>query len=204
MQGKLSGFMRCFTVMSLYAAQRNVGKRPRHSTCYALDEFVHAGRLDGLLTAAGGFRKFGIRLLTVAQTINQIKAVYPQSWSDFLGTAECVIWAANGDLDSREYLSKLLGMRTKEVKVSGGFLSSLRPHPRREDRVLMSPGQLRDYLQNNIIVTFATDRPLRLKPAPYYKVLPVSWYAADRFYGEKWARALTRRVLGFLRSRRTP
>lgn len=191
------------TVMTMYAAQRAAKQRPKHPTLFALDEFPHLGMLEIVETAAGGFRKYGIKLLTIAQTINQLKHVYPATWSDFLGAAECVIWMSNGDQPTREHLSNILGSATQDAKVSGGILSTLRAHLRREDRKLMSPGQLKEYLKTNIIVTRADERPLRLKAEPYFRALPVTWYEADHFYGETPARALTRRVLTFLKGRRS-
>lgn len=201
MQSKLSGWVRALTIMSLYAAQRSIDKRPRFETLYACDEFGSMGYHPIFVTMAAVGRKFGIRLLTICQTIGQLKAVYPKSWGDFIGTSEATIWLSNGDQETREYLSTLLGKRTQDVKVSRGILSSLRPHVRRDDRAILSPGQGRDFLSNNVVVTRASDRPMKLKAEPFYKALPVSWIEAHRHYRETWPRALTRRILRLLTGR---
>jgi type IV secretory pathway TraG/TraD family ATPase VirD4 len=195
MQGKLSGYVRALTIMCMYAAQRAVKKRPKFETLYACDEFTSLHHHPIFEVMAGVGRKYGIRLLTIMQTIGQLKAVYHQNWSLFLGTSEATIWMNNGDLETREYLSNLLGSKTQEVKVDGGRLSALRPHPRREDRKLLSPGQLREFLKTNIVVTRADDRPIKLKADPFFRCLPVTMYEPHRFYPETRARAFTRRVL---------
>ncbi len=204
LQGKLSGWNRLITNMLLYTFQR-AKTRPQHRVLFCLDEFPHQGPNPMILSMAGVGRKYYIQLLIVAQTITQLQAVYPQSWQDFLGTADAVIWMATGDQPTLEYLSTVLGSRTKAVKVSGGMLtpSELREHMRREDRKLMSPSQLREFLKNNIIVTRADDRPMKLKAEPYFRAVPVSWYDADPQHGETVPRALTRRLLRLLKGWRT-
>jgi type IV secretory pathway TraG/TraD family ATPase VirD4 len=202
MQGKLSGYVRALTIMCMYAAQRAVKKRPKNKTLYACDEFTSMGYHPIFEVMAGVGRKYSAQLLTIMQTVGQLKAVYHQNWSLFLGTAEATLWFNNGDLESRQYLSDLLGSKTQEVKVEGGRLSALRPHPRREDRKLLSPGQLREFLKTNIIVTRADDRPIKLKADPFFRALPVTMYEPHKFYPETRARAFTRRILRLFTGRK--
>lgn len=204
LQGKLSNWNRLLTNVLLYTFQRATG-RPRYPALFCCDEYPNAQANNPMiLNMSGVGRKYKVQLLIIAQTITQLKAVHPQNWSDFLGTADAVIWMATGDQPTLEHLSNILGSRTQAARVSSGILSPIRDHLRREDRKLMSAGQLREWLgaSNNIIVTRADSRPMKLKAEPYFKAVPVRWYDADKFHKETRPRAFTRRILALFTGRR--
>jgi type IV secretory pathway TraG/TraD family ATPase VirD4 len=200
LQGQLSPWNRLLTNTLLYTFQRAKG-RPRDFVLFCCDEYPNAHRNNPMIMRmAGVSRKYKIQFLIICQTITQIRAVHPEDWSDFIGTSDACIFMGTGDQPTLELLSTLLGKRTQDAKVSGGILSSLRAHPKREDRALMSPGQLREFLgaANNIIVTRANARPMKLKSEAYFKAVPVGWYDADRHHPETLPRAFTRRILRLL------
>jgi hypothetical protein len=181
-QDKLAPWVRALSMMSFYAFQCIDDYRPKHPCLFALDEFPSLGHIKIVETAAPGFRKYGVRLLTITQNIERLKQTYPQSWGGFLGDSECTVWMANDHPPTFEYLSSRLGSVTHKEKI-------------KVERPLIYAHQLGEFLDNNIIVTRYGKRPLRLKNDPYYKALPVFCYEPDRHYGETLPRALLRRLI---------
>lgn len=187
-QTKLSGWVRCLTMMTMEAFQKANKVRPKTPCLFCIDE-APSLRIETLPTFAATFRKYGGRLVTITQNLERLSEAYPDSWGSFLGDAEATIWLANDHKGTLEYLSSILGTttRTETVKPKRWrrWILKEKPHTQQVERPLIYPHQLREFLDNNIIVTRSGKRPMRLKPAPYYKELPVFHYEADRFYGEK-------------------
>jgi len=199
-QGKLSGWVRCLTMMTMEAFQKTQGQ-PKNVCLFALDEMPSLGRIPVLVDASAVFRKYKVRLITVTQDIEKLKAAYPNEWGGFLGNSECVIWMATNNHETKEYLSQLLGKATikehEEAKwvLSKKILSRKKIKVMRHDRALMTAEQIGRFLSSNIIVTRYGNRPLKLKHAPYYTDLPVFYYEADPKFGENERRAYTRKLL---------
>lgn len=193
-QGKLSGWVRALTMMTMEAFQKTPGK-PKNPCLFAIDEMPSLGRIPVLVDASAVFRKYKVRLITITQDIKKLKKAYPDEWSSFLGGSECVIWMANEESETLNHLSQVLGKATiKEHTERKGMLLR-KSTVLREDREIMSPDQLSLYLDDTLIVTRAGNRALRLKPAPYFTELPVYYYEPDKSFGDKSLRAFTRELL---------
>ena len=52
---------------------------------------------------------FGVKLWIVLQDLSQLKAHYPKSWETFIGNSGILETFGNADLETTEYLSRLLG-----------------------------------------------------------------------------------------------
>lgn len=200
-QTKLSGWVRALTLMTMYAFQNIPGKMD-DPCLFALDEMASLGRIESVETAAPVFRKYGVRLLAIAQDLEKLKQVYPKTWGGFLGNSEAVIWLGTDHQENIDYLFKVLGNTTRKEKIDGSpwwqfWGEKVKARYQRIERPLMYPNQLREFLDKdraNIIITRNGKRPLRLKNDPYYKALPVKFYAADRNFGETMPRALLRKL----------
>jgi type IV secretory pathway TraG/TraD family ATPase VirD4 len=186
-QTKLSGWVRCLTIMTMHAFEK-CQERPKTPCLFCIDE-APSLRIETLPTFAATFRKYGGRLLTITQNLERLAEAYPKSWGGFLGDAEATVWLANDHKGTLEYLSSMLGTATRAETVKPKLWRRLvlkeKPHTQQVERPLIYTHQLREFLDNNVVVTRSGKRPMRLKPAPYYKELPVFHYEADRFYGEK-------------------
>jgi type IV secretion system protein VirD4 len=194
-QGKLSGWVRALTMMTMEAFQKTQGQ-PKNVCLFAIDEMPSLGRIPVLVDASAVFRKYKVRLITVTQDIEKLKAAYPNEWGGFLGNSECVVWMATNNHETKEYLSQLLGKATiKEHEERKWMLSRKKIKVMRHDRDLMTAEQIGRFLSSNIIVTRYGNRPLKLKHAPYYTDLPVFYYEADPKFGENPRRAYTRKLL---------
>lgn len=165
---------------------------------FALDEMPALGHIDVIQTAAPVFRKYGVRLLCIAQDVERLKAVYPHGWGGFLGTAEAVIWMGLEHKETLAYLSELLSTATRDEKAEGGgVFSKVAARSQKTERPLLYPSQIRELLdpqRGNIIVTRFGKRPLRLKNVPYYSEMPVCFYDPDRKFTETLGRRIGRMV----------
>jgi type IV secretion system protein VirD4 len=76
---------------------------------FLLDEFHSLGYMSMIEKAAGYAAGFGIKLWAVLQDIQQLKALYPQSWQTFLANAGAVQVFGVSDQETTAYVSKALG-----------------------------------------------------------------------------------------------
>ena len=207
-QTKLSGYFRLLTMLTMEAFQRLETVSLKNPCLFAIDEMPALGHIEVLQTAAPVFRKYGVRLLCIAQDIERLKAVYPRSWGGFLGTAEAVVWMGLEHDETLETLAKKLSESTRDEKADGGgFFSKAPARSQKVERPLLYPQQIKELLdpqRGNIIVTRFGKRPLRLKNIPYYTELPVYFYETDRKFSERPGRKLGRRICALLAPGKTP
>lgn len=177
MKTKLSGWFRLLTVLTLYSFENIPGKL-ENPTLFALDEMPSMGRIEAVEQAAPVMRKYGVRLLAVAQDIEQLRTTYPEKWGGFLGNAEAEIYMGTNHLETLEYIHKRLGRCTRVEKVKG----EEKPRYQQVERDVMDPDQIAKFLdagKQNMLVIRNGRSPLKLKQARYYKELPVSMYHGD-------------------------
>lgn len=192
-RGKLSGWVRTLTIMTMEAFQKTPGK-PKSPCLFAIDEMPSLGKIDSFVDASAVFRKYGIRLITITQDIEKLRKTYPDEWKSFLGGSECVIWMANEEQETLNYLAQRLGKATIKEHSERNWLLQ-KNTVRREDRELMTQDQLSVFLGKNVIITRYGKHPLKLKHAPYYTELPVYYYEADQNFGDQKLRKITRKFI---------
>jgi type IV secretion system protein VirD4 len=76
---------------------------------FLLEEFHSLGHMAVIEKAAGYAAGFGVKLWAVLQDIQQLKALYPNSWQTFLANAGAVQVFGISDHDTTRYVSKALG-----------------------------------------------------------------------------------------------
>ncbi len=76
---------------------------------FLLEEFHSLGPMAVIEKAAGYAAGFGVKLWAVLQDIQQLKALYPDSWQTFLANAGAVQVFGISDHDTTSYVSKALG-----------------------------------------------------------------------------------------------
>lgn len=203
-QSELSQWFRLLTVLAMYLFENIPGKLAE-PCLFAVDEMPSLGNISAIETAAPVMRSYGVRLLAITQDIEKLQQAYPQSWGGFIGNAEAVWWMATNHEQTVLELEKSLGSRTRQEAIDGDFF---RQYAKTDDqsqeqltqveRPLLYGEQIKRYLharKANLIVTRFGLRPLRLKNAPYFKELPVTFYEADPDYREAVLRSITRRLL---------
>jgi type IV secretion system protein VirD4 len=83
--------------------------KPSLPVIMLIDEFHSLGFMKLIEVAAGLIAGYGLRLWTIFQDLQQLKANYKDSWETFLGNAGAIQAFGNVDLTSLEWLSKRLG-----------------------------------------------------------------------------------------------
>lgn len=76
---------------------------------FLLEEFHSLGHMPVIEKAAGYAAGFGVKLWAVLQDLQQLKALYPQSWQTFLANAGAVQVFGVSDPETTAWVSKALG-----------------------------------------------------------------------------------------------
>lgn len=165
-----------------------------NGTCLSMiDELPSQGYNETFLTTLAIGRSQGQLLVGAAQNMGQMKSVYPKDYGTFIGEADAVLWMGSAHIETTEMLSRILGKKNiiEKDRYSG------RKSYREVD--VMDADQIRRFLNpksQNLIITRAGERALKLKNDPYYQALPVTKYMADPDHKETFLRRVSRRLFG--------
>lgn len=80
-----------------------------HQILMCLDEFAGLKRMEVIENAVSQIAGYGVKLLFVLQSLEQLKATYPDRWETFLANASLKIFYAIEDKFTREYISQQAG-----------------------------------------------------------------------------------------------
>lgn len=205
---RLGPLMRAFTMMTLYTFEKVEPKKKLKYPCvFLLDECPNVGRMDSLVEALAGFRKFGVRLVIATQSVGLMRRTYPDAYMEFFNQAQCVVWMgiAPTDTETLDRLVDILGHHQNKEKIDGWpwfarlcffFLRLPAPRYQLKDRALLDRSQCAAFLQRGsgqIIVTReGGEPPMRLQQLAYWKDLAVWEYAPHAGHGEAFWRSRLR------------
>ena len=79
---------------------------------FLLDEFAALGRLEAVERAMGLMAGYGLQLWPILQDLSQLKALYGPKASTFVANAGVLQTFGVNDLETAEWLSRLLGRAT--------------------------------------------------------------------------------------------
>lgn len=188
---ELAPLCRLLTNMMAYTFE---SVKDKNDQCLVIvDELPSQGYNETFEIMLAVARSYGQTILGISQNIELMKKVYPKSWSTFTGEADCVFWMATNSSETAADLSQILGRKSHVTKD---------PYSGRKDYrevAVMDTDQIKRFLSpgsNNLIVTRAGARALKLKNEPYFKALPVWKYAADPDHKETFFRRVTRKIFG--------
>jgi type IV secretion system protein VirD4 len=153
-----------------------------------LNEVGNLGYLEPLATGMGIARGFGLQIMTVWQSLAQIKNIYKENFETFLGARGSLSSFAPQDWVTADYLSKLCGFRTELLASQnarpGQQQIDLTEQPqgfpllRPEDLMRLPAGVLLNFLEPRLVqFPFLTHAPGYwetpfaggLDPNPYYR-----------------------------------
>jgi len=80
-----------------------------HPVLFILDEFSSLGHMDMLEKAAGLMAGYGVKLWTIVQDLTQLKRHYKESWETFLANSGLLLFFANNDMTTLDWLSRRMG-----------------------------------------------------------------------------------------------
>lgn len=87
-------------------------KRSHARTVFLLDEFAQLEQLSIIEKGYGIFAGYNILLWIIAQDLNQLKKVYPESWETFIANSGLIQLFGVNDYFTAEYFSKKIGKTT--------------------------------------------------------------------------------------------
>ena len=95
--------------------QKARGNRSTHPLLMLLDEMPALGYMPQIENALIYGRGYGVSLMAISQTIEKIKAIYPNSWNTFLSSHLSIFFGAS-DYKTCELISNLLGRTTVQSR----------------------------------------------------------------------------------------
>jgi len=84
--------------------------------CFYLDEFPVLGKMAQIESAAPYVAGFAVKLFFVVQDLSQVKAAYGDAWQTFLGNCGVLVFFANNDSFTLEFIAKRLGQTSVIVR----------------------------------------------------------------------------------------
>ncbi|ESQ79280.1 type IV secretory system conjugative DNA transfer family protein [Asticcacaulis sp. YBE204] len=153
--------------------------RLTHNCLVVLDEFAALGRINVLAKANAFISGYGLRLLTVVQSIAQLESVYGDKDARTLMTNHGlqILFAPREQRDANTY-SEMLGFTTEKVKSqsisrnrgggSGRSHGSKSETTSEQRRALMLAQELKALPADQAIVVLEATRPIRTQKAYFY------------------------------------
>ena len=148
---------------------------------FLLDEFVNLGKFPKYEEFLATCRGYGIGVSTICQSLTQMQALYGKDKAEsILGNNAVKICMNATNEATAEYFSDLLGQAT--VKVRSGSQST--SHGRESNnssksdsynytsRKLMTPDEIMQMNENQEILIFSNERPLKAKKTFQFKLFP--------------------------------
>lgn len=195
--GIYKGWFRLF-VMTLLHTFETIPGSPKKKCLLICDEFSNLGFIPTFSVAPGHVRKFGLRLVLMAQSVD-IGSVYPNI-GEMIGNASSVTWLRTDDDKNIAMIAAKLGKASRREKVDGGWFRRDQPRYQGIDRWLRDESDIKEFLdRGNLIVTRRRNH-LLLAPLRYFVDCPVWSYRADPDHGE----GFFRRAFRLLCIRRIP
>jgi type IV secretion system protein VirD4 len=146
----------------------------KHRLLLLPDEFPSLGRLDFFEDTLGFVAGYGIKVLMVAQSVNQIVRFYGQNNTVMDGAHVHVYFAPNTE-ETAKKISDLLGTKT-EIHTQENFaghrlapwLGHVMVSRQHSARPLLTPGEVRELPSTDELVIVAGLPPIRAKKLRFY------------------------------------
>lgn len=138
----------------------------KHRLLLVLDEFPALGRLDTFEAALSFIAGYGLKSLTVIQSLNQLSKTYTQHNSIIDNHHIRIVFTPN-EPNTADFISKMLGQKTELVEnrtLSGGRFSLWFNHvtvaTQETSRPLMTPGEVSQLPKDEEIIFIAGVPPI--------------------------------------------
>jgi type IV secretion system protein VirD4 len=148
-----------------------------HQVLFLIDEFRQLGRMDDLVSKLTINAGYGFRVVIVLQNLSQLDEVYGKAVRETLVSACATqLYIRIDNLDTSEYLSKMLGQTTIELKRAslrrGGILGQKTINTDYDAVPLRTPQQLRQMDPRKIILLVSSAPPFELERVIYHDDRP--------------------------------
>ncbi|MCO4052768.1 MAG: type IV secretory system conjugative DNA transfer family protein [Bosea sp.] len=148
-----------------------------HQVLLMIDEFRQLGRMDDLISKLTINAGYGFRVVIVLQNLSQLDEVYGKAVRETTVSACATqLYIRIDNLDTSEYLSKMLGETTIELKRAslrrGGMLGQKTINTDYDAVPLRTPQQLRQMDPRKIILLVSSAPPFELERVIYHDDRP--------------------------------
>jgi type IV secretion system protein VirD4 len=148
-----------------------------HQVLLMIDEFRQLGRMDDLVSKLTINAGYGFRVVIVLQNLSQLDEVYGKAVRETTVSACATqLYIRIDNLDTSEYLSKMLGETTIELKRAslrrGGILGQKTINTDYDAVPLRTPQQLRQMDPRKVILLVSSAPPFELERVIYHDDRP--------------------------------
>jgi len=162
---------------ALWAMQRGtLAKRP---ALFVIDEAAALGKIPRFPRWLTTLRKYRVRLWPIFQNVGQVKALYGGQWQTFIANCGLKQFLGIGDIETAEYVEKLLGNATVPTQTSssqGGISTSQTRRP------LLTMEEILRLDERDQIALIGSLKPLRIMKTPYWEQSAVTGKALPNPY----------------------
>ncbi len=155
-------FLEQFRSGSLSIKKESIKKLPWHVDCI-LDEFANIGKIPNFPELLATMRKYEISCMIIIQAMSQLKEMYDKSFETIKGNCRAMVCLGSSDLESCEYISKLLGKTTIKVRNTSRSISGKGGSSHSTNitgRELLSPDEVAKIPPDNCIVFINGEDPI--------------------------------------------
>jgi type IV secretion system protein VirD4 len=139
------------------------GSLPVH-VHFVMDEFANIALPDDFEKDLSTMRSRGVSVSIILQNMAQLKALFEKQWESIVGNCDTFLYLGGNELNSHEYVSKLLGKATIDTNTYGKSLGrngNYSTNYQNSGRELMTPDEVR-MLDNRFALLFIRgERPVR-------------------------------------------
>ena len=146
-----------------HTADRIYGGRLPVHVHFIMDEFANVALPDQFEKMLATMRSREISVSVVLQNLTQLRALFEKQWESIVGNADVFLYLGGNEQSTYEYVSKLLGKETIDVKSRG---RSRGAHPawsenwQRSGRELLTPDEVRMMDNRHAILFIRGERPV--------------------------------------------
>ena len=134
---------------------------PPQPVLFILDELATLERLQPVEDAIGLASGYGVQLWPIFQDIGQLKDIYKEKWSSFVGNAGIRLFFGTQDYATAQEVSRLLGNETRQTEMMrGGEVTDLRL----DKRELLTPDEIMSMDERDMITFLPQISGTRVRP----------------------------------------
>lgn len=146
--------------------------KPPHKLLMLLDEFPAIGKIEVLETAAGFVAGYGMKLMLINQSLDQLFQIYGEK-NKFMGNCQLQIFYTSNDNGTGEYVSKAIGNETIRLVTNKNMHSLFHkntssPSEQFTGTPLISTDQLRRLPLNKILIILGGKTPIMTEKIRYF------------------------------------
>lgn len=170
----LSSLFFSFLFINLINYADKKGGRGEQDVVLLMDEFVNIGKIPDFQKKIATIRSRCLHAIIIIQGIGQLKDMYEKNgWNAIVGNCDTKLFLGANDLDTAEYVSKLLGTSTvrslSKRKEAGfdGLLDYGSITQTTQKRNLLNPDEVLKFPEDESIIFLRGMQPLKVKKMPY-------------------------------------